>query len=121
MVFVDAGEILVMANDVITPSNPPIALVEKEELEETLLDVNVFQRSCEEESFRRVVRTQIDRSAWDRRLSPNPHALAIYLNLFMLVQFRQKGLKNVNVKMTMFAFIIELGFPMMAIIVGYKA
>jgi hypothetical protein len=26
-----------------------------------------------------MVRTQVDRSAWDRRLSPNPHALVIYL------------------------------------------
>jgi hypothetical protein len=26
-----------------------------------------------------MVRTRGDRSAWDRRLSPNPHALAIYL------------------------------------------
>jgi hypothetical protein len=34
---------------------------------------------------------------------------------------RQKGLRNVNVKTTMFVFIIELGFPVMAIIVGYKA
>jgi len=25
------------------------------------------------------VRIRVDRSAWDRRLSPNPHALAIYL------------------------------------------
>ncbi len=25
------------------------------------------------------MRIQIDRSAWDRKLSPNPHALAIYL------------------------------------------
>ncbi len=25
------------------------------------------------------MRTRIDRSAWDHRLSPNPHALAIYL------------------------------------------
>jgi hypothetical protein len=33
----------------------------------------------------------------------------------------RKGLKNVNVKMTMFVFIIELGFPVMAIIVGYEA
>jgi hypothetical protein len=33
----------------------------------------------------------------------------------------QKGLKNVNVKMTMFIFIVELGFLVMAIIVGYKA
>jgi hypothetical protein len=31
--FVDAGENLIMANDVVTPSNPPIAQVEKEKLE----------------------------------------------------------------------------------------
>jgi hypothetical protein len=41
--------------------------------------VNVFQRSCEEESSKRVLRTWVNRSAWDRRLSPNSHALAIYL------------------------------------------
>jgi hypothetical protein len=41
LVFVDVGEILVMADDVITPSNLLIALVEQEELEETSLDVNV--------------------------------------------------------------------------------
>jgi hypothetical protein len=33
----------------------------------------------------------------------------------------QKGLKSVNVKMTMFVFIVKLGFPMMVIIVGYEA
>jgi hypothetical protein len=37
------------------------------------------------------------------------------------VELRQKGLKSVNVKMTMFVFIIELGFPVMTIIIGYKA
>jgi hypothetical protein len=30
-------------------------------------------------------------------------------------------LKSVNVKTTMFIFIVELGFPVMAIIVGYEA
>jgi hypothetical protein len=79
LVFVDAGEILVMADDVATPSNPPVALVEQEELEEAPLDVNVFQWPREKEPSRRVVHTRVDRSAWDRRLSPNPHALAIYL------------------------------------------
>jgi len=77
--FVNVGENLVMANDVTMPSNPPVSLVEKEELEEISLDVNVFQWSCEEEPSRKMVRTQVDCSAWDRRLSPNPHALAIYL------------------------------------------
>jgi hypothetical protein len=37
------------------------------------------------------------------------------------MELRQKGLKNINVKMMMFVFIIELGFSMMAIIVSYKA
>jgi hypothetical protein len=40
-IFVDAGEIFVMADDVVTPSNPLATLVEQEELEEVLLDVNV--------------------------------------------------------------------------------
>jgi hypothetical protein len=68
-----------MVDDVATPLNPLVAPVEQEELEETLLNVNVFQWPREEEPSRRVVRTRVDRSAWDRRLSPNPHALAIYL------------------------------------------
>jgi len=79
LVFVDASENLVMVDDVATPLNPLGSLVEKEELEEALLDVNVFQRSCEEEPSKRVVRTRVDRSAWDRRLSPNPQALIVYL------------------------------------------
>jgi len=48
LVFVDAGENLVMANDVATPSNPPISLIEKKKLEKALLDVSIFQRSHEE-------------------------------------------------------------------------
>ncbi len=73
-----------MADDVVTPSNPPVAPIDKEKLEEAPLDevtleVNVSQWSHEEEPSRRVVRTRVDRSAWDRQLSPNPHALAIYL------------------------------------------
>jgi hypothetical protein len=47
-VFVNAGEILVMADDVATPSNPPVAPVEQEELEEAPLDVNFSQWPCEE-------------------------------------------------------------------------
>jgi len=68
-----------MANDVATPLNPLVALVEEEELKEASLDVNVFQRPCEEEPSKRMVRTRVDRSAWDRQLSPNPHVLTIYL------------------------------------------
>jgi hypothetical protein len=68
-----------MADGVVTPSNPPVATIDKEELEETTLEVNVSQRSREEEPSRSVVRTQVNRSAWDHRLSPNPHALVIYL------------------------------------------
>jgi hypothetical protein len=60
-----------MADDVVTPLNPPIAPVDKEELEEAsfdevALEVNVSQRSCEEEPSRKVMRTRVVRSAWDR-------------------------------------------------------
>ncbi len=70
---------LVMADDDAMPSNPPVALVQQEELEEAPLDLNVSQWPREEEPPRRVVRTRVDRSVWDCRLFPNPHALAIYL------------------------------------------
>jgi hypothetical protein len=78
-IFVNACENLVMVDDVVTPLNPPIAPIEEEKLEETLFDVNVSQRSHEEETSRKVVHAQVDCSAWDHQLSPNPHALAIYL------------------------------------------
>ncbi len=47
-IFVNACDNLIMADDVATPSNPPVALIDKEKLEETLLDeimieVNVSQ------------------------------------------------------------------------------
>jgi hypothetical protein len=32
-----------------------------------------------------------------------------------------RGLKSVNVKTTMFVFIVKLGFPLMAIIIGCEA
>jgi hypothetical protein len=57
LVFVDACENLVMADDVTMPSTPPVSLVKKEELEEALLDVNVSQWSRKEKPSRRVVRT----------------------------------------------------------------
>jgi hypothetical protein len=68
-----------MADDDVTPSNPPVAPVQQEELEEAPLDLDVSQRSCKEEPPMRVVRTRVTHSVWDRQLSPNPHALAIYL------------------------------------------
>jgi hypothetical protein len=55
-----------MADDVTTPSNPPVAPVEQKELKETSLDVIVSQRSREEKPPRRVVRNRVNRSAWDR-------------------------------------------------------
>jgi hypothetical protein len=66
LVFVvDVGENLVMADDVTTPLNLPVSPIEKEELEKTSFNVNVSQRSREEEPSRRVACTQIDHSAWD--------------------------------------------------------
>jgi len=41
LVFVDVSEDSVMADDVVTPSNLQITPTEEEELEETLLNVNV--------------------------------------------------------------------------------
>jgi hypothetical protein len=70
---------LVMADDDATPSIPLIAPVQQKKLEEAPLDLNVSQRPRKEEPPRRVVRTRVARSVWDHRLSPNPHALAIYL------------------------------------------
>jgi hypothetical protein len=46
-----------MADDIAMPSNPLIAPIEKEEFEETSLDVNVSQRSCKEKLSKIVVRT----------------------------------------------------------------
>jgi hypothetical protein len=66
LVFVDASENLIMANDVVTSLNLLISLIEKEELEETPLDVNVSQWSRKKEPFKKVVRTRVDRSTWDR-------------------------------------------------------
>ncbi len=68
-----------MVDDDATPSNPQVALVQQEELEEALLDLDVSQRPCEEELPRRVVHTRVACSVWDHRMSPNPHALVIYL------------------------------------------
>jgi hypothetical protein len=36
------------------------------------------------------------------------------------MELRQKGLKIFNVKMMMFIFVVELGFPVMAIVIGYE-
>ncbi len=41
LIFVNAGEILVMADDVAMPSNLSITPVEQEELKEVSLDVNI--------------------------------------------------------------------------------
>jgi hypothetical protein len=65
-IFVDACEDLIMADDVVVPSNPLVLPVEEEELEEALLDMNVSQWSREKKPSRRVVRTRVNRLAWDR-------------------------------------------------------
>jgi len=68
-----------MADDVTTLLNPPVTRVKYEEFEEASLNVIVSQQPREEEPPRRMVRTRVDCLAWDRQLSPNPHALTIYL------------------------------------------
>ncbi len=43
-VFVDAGDNLVMADDVAMASNPPVVTIDKEELEEVTLDGTPFDK-----------------------------------------------------------------------------
>ncbi len=68
-----------MVDDVATPSNPPVSLVEKEKFEEAPLDVNISQRLHEKEPSKKMVRIRIDHLAWGHQLFLNPHALTIYL------------------------------------------
>jgi hypothetical protein len=110
-----------MADNVATPSNPLVALVEQEELEEIPLEVNVSQQPCEEELSRRVVRIRVDRSAWDCQLSPNPHALAIYLEFVPARGATPERFEECQCEDDVFVFIVELGFPVMAIIIGCEA
>jgi hypothetical protein len=83
-----------MVDDVVTPLNPLIALIEKEMLEKTSLDVNVSQRLRDEDPFQKVVHIRVDHSTWDYRSSLNPHALTIYLKFVpthgaMLKRFKE--------------------------------
>jgi len=43
LVFVNAGENSIMADDAIMPSNPPFMSVKKKEFEEASLDMNVYK------------------------------------------------------------------------------
>jgi hypothetical protein len=45
--------------------------------------MNVSQRLCEEKSSKKMVCTWVNRSAWDHQLSPNLHALTIYLEFVL--------------------------------------
>jgi hypothetical protein len=83
LVFVDAGDDLIMAVDVVTPSNPLVTPIQEGEFKKPPLDVNVSQWSCDKKPFKRMVRTQVDCLAWDLQLFPNPHALVIYLEFVL--------------------------------------
>jgi hypothetical protein len=109
-----------MVDDVATPSNPPIAPIEQKELEKTPLDVIVSQRLREEEPPKQVVRTRVDRSAWDHRLSPNPHVLAIYLEFVPARGTMPERFEKCQCEVMMSVSIVKRGFSVMAIIVGYE-
>jgi hypothetical protein len=51
LIFVDVGEDLVMVGNVVTPSNPPVTPIEKEELEEAPFDVNISKRLRDKDLF----------------------------------------------------------------------
>jgi hypothetical protein len=57
-VFVDTDDNLIMADDVVTPSNPPIVIVDKEELKEAMLDETPFDKVA-------LDRTPLDRTPLD--------------------------------------------------------
>jgi hypothetical protein len=59
--FVDAGENLIMVDDVATRSNLPVAPVEKEKLEDA-----PFDEAPLEESSKKMVRIRVVRLVWDR-------------------------------------------------------
>jgi len=63
LVFIDVGEDLIMANDVML-SNLLYAPIEEEELKETPFDMNVTQQSRKEKLFKRVVCTRVNWSTW---------------------------------------------------------
>jgi len=57
LIFVDACENLVMADDVAMPLNLPVSLVKKKEFEKTSFDMNASQWSHEKKRSIKVVRT----------------------------------------------------------------
>jgi hypothetical protein len=65
--------------------------------------------------------TRVDRSAWDHRLSPNPHALTIYLEFVPARGATPKKFEKCQCENDDVCLHFKLGFPVMAIIVGYEA
>jgi hypothetical protein len=59
LVFVNGGEDSIMVDDVVTPSNIPIASIEEKKFKETSLDMNVSRRLREEEPSKIVVRLEL--------------------------------------------------------------
>ncbi len=53
MVLVNTCEDLVMADDVVTLSNPPVTPIGEEKLEETLFDVNVSEQSQDKKTIQK--------------------------------------------------------------------
>jgi hypothetical protein len=82
--------------------------------------LDVSQRPREEEPPRRVVRTRVARLVWDRRLSPNPHALAIFLEFVPARGATPERFEECQCENDDSTSIVECGFPAMAIIVGYE-
>jgi hypothetical protein len=54
-------------------------------------------------------------------LFPNPHALTIYLEFVPACGAMLERFEECQCEDEMFIFIVELGFSVMAIIVGYEA
>ncbi len=102
LVFVDASEDSVMVDDVIMPSNPPIAPVGFFFFKKHHLTRMFPNGRATKNLFWRVVRIRVDHSAWDLWSSLNPHTLTIYLEFVlarkvMLKRFEKCQCENNNV------------------------
>jgi hypothetical protein len=69
--FVDVGDNLAMADDVATPSNPLVAIVDKEKLEEVTFDGTPFDETSFDETPLNEVALEVNVSQRPREEEPS--------------------------------------------------
>jgi hypothetical protein len=105
--FVDVSEDSITTNDVIMPSNSPVAPIKGKELEEASLNMNVSKDRTKKNGLKKWCTPEsiIEHGIVDCLLTHVPYQFTF--KKFLIMELCQKGLKNVSVKMTMFIFTIE--------------